>query len=170
MGVANYRLRYAPHQRSPHPAPTSTSHHYQVGAELLGPHHYLLVSLPAPHVRLRHICSRAFHSLDLGLQQGTRAPVEVLLGDARRQGDQVPADGGAVEYPPCVCHVQLGAGSLDQLRRRLGGFRRGAEAGYRDVEAEISEHTGQHQVPAQGAAGTAQAEEATGGTVEEASS
>ena len=37
-------------------------------------------------------------------------------------------------------------------------------------EAEISEQTGQHQVPAQGAAGTAQSEEATGGTVEEASS
>ncbi|WP_328873811.1 nitrate- and nitrite sensing domain-containing protein [Streptomyces sp. NBC_00287] len=41
----------------------------------------------------------------------------------------------------------------DALRRRLGGFRRGAEAGYRDVQAEIAE-----------------SEEATGGTVEEASS
>lgn len=44
-------------------------------------------------------------------------------------------------------------GSVDgeALRRRLGGFRRGAQAGYRDVKAEI-------------------AEESTGGTVEEASS
>ncbi|GGW33642.1 histidine kinase [Streptomyces lucensis JCM 4490] len=42
----------------------------------------------------------------------------------------------------------------EALRRRLGGFRRGAEAGYRDVEAEITAHT----------------TEATGGTTEEASS
>ncbi|WAZ24095.1 nitrate- and nitrite sensing domain-containing protein [Streptomyces cinnabarinus] len=50
----------------------------------------------------------------------------------------------------------------DALRRRLGGFRRGAEAGYRDVEAEIAEQTGRTTAP--------QSEEATGGTVEEASS
>ncbi|MFF8995191.1 nitrate- and nitrite sensing domain-containing protein [Streptomyces sp. NPDC014983] len=42
----------------------------------------------------------------------------------------------------------------EALRRRLGGFRRGAQAGYRDVEAEIADHS----------------EEATGGPVEEASS
>ncbi|MDO0925746.1 nitrate- and nitrite sensing domain-containing protein [Streptomyces sp. TG1A-8] len=42
----------------------------------------------------------------------------------------------------------------EALRRRLGGFRKGAQAGYRDVEAEIASHTG----------------EATGGTAEEASS
>ncbi|WP_230396355.1 sensor histidine kinase [Streptomyces blattellae] len=79
------------------------------------------------------------------------------------------------------------SGSVDAeaLRRRLGGFRRGAEAGYRDVEAEIAEKTGQNQIPATRAphdphaadatqaaqaAQAAQAEEATGGTVEEASS
>jgi signal transduction histidine kinase len=61
------------------------------------------------------------------------------------------------------------AGSVDAdaLRRRLGGFRRGAEAGRRDVEAEIAERTGPDQASA-AAAGTT--EEATGGTVEEASS
>ncbi|MEU1705014.1 nitrate- and nitrite sensing domain-containing protein [Streptomyces sp. NPDC005706] len=42
----------------------------------------------------------------------------------------------------------------DALRRRLGGFRQGAQAGYRDVEAEIAQRT----------------EDSTGGTVEEASS
>ncbi|MFF3333670.1 nitrate- and nitrite sensing domain-containing protein [Streptomyces sp. NPDC002888] len=70
------------------------------------------------------------------------------------------------------------AGSVDAeaLRRRLGGFRRGAEAGYRDVEAEIAEKTGQNQVPpAPGEATSpapqhAHAEDDTGGTVEEASS
>ncbi|MFI7403215.1 nitrate- and nitrite sensing domain-containing protein [Streptomyces sp. NPDC049541] len=55
----------------------------------------------------------------------------------------------------------------DALRRRLGGFRTGAQAGYRAVEAEIAEQTAQNQMP-----GTAPAvsEETTGGTVEEASS
>ncbi|MEU9441071.1 nitrate- and nitrite sensing domain-containing protein [Streptomyces sp. NPDC048304] len=42
----------------------------------------------------------------------------------------------------------------EALRRRLGGFRQGAQAGYRDVEAEIAERT----------------ENVTGGTAEEASS
>lgn len=51
----------------------------------------------------------------------------------------------------------------EALRRRLGGFRRGAEAGHRDVEAEIAEQTGQTRTPAH-------SEEATGGTPEEASS
>ncbi|MFH8973917.1 nitrate- and nitrite sensing domain-containing protein [Streptomyces sp. NPDC017890] len=61
------------------------------------------------------------------------------------------------------------AGSVDAdaLRRRLGGFRRGAEAGRRDVEAELADRTGHNQAP-NAAAGTT--EEATGGTVEEASS
>ncbi|MFI1503790.1 nitrate- and nitrite sensing domain-containing protein [Streptomyces sp. NPDC020597] len=68
----------------------------------------------------------------------------------------------------------------DALRRRLGGFRRGAEAGYRDVEAEIAERTGQNRVPSPSAEpdaprraaqeAHAHAEEDTGGTVEEASS
>ncbi|MEU6463764.1 nitrate- and nitrite sensing domain-containing protein [Streptomyces sp. NPDC046976] len=42
----------------------------------------------------------------------------------------------------------------EALRRRLGGFRRGAQAGYRDVEAENEDHS----------------EDTTGGPVEEASS
>jgi hypothetical protein len=54
----------------------------------------------------------------------------------------------------------------EALRRRLGGFRSGAEAGYRDVETEIAEKTAGHRRPA----GYAHAEEATGGTAEEASS
>ncbi|MFC8146583.1 nitrate- and nitrite sensing domain-containing protein [Streptomyces paradoxus] len=64
------------------------------------------------------------------------------------------------------------SGSVDAeaLRRRLGGFRQGAQAGYREVEAEIAERTASHQRPATGAAGPAEPEEATGGTVEEASS
>ncbi|MER6107117.1 sensor histidine kinase [Streptomyces hirsutus] len=62
------------------------------------------------------------------------------------------------------------SGSVDAevLRRRLGGFRRGAEAGRRDVEVEITEETGPHRTPS--TAVTATSEEATGGTVEEATS
>nr|WP_053670641.1 nitrate- and nitrite sensing domain-containing protein [Streptomyces sp. NRRL B-1140] len=64
------------------------------------------------------------------------------------------------------------SGSVDAeaLRRRLGGFRQGAQAGYRDVEAEIAERTASHQRPDTGAARPAGSEESTGGTVEEASS
>lgn len=50
----------------------------------------------------------------------------------------------------------------EALRRRLGGFRRGVEAGFRDVEAEIAEKTGQTRKPEEAA-------ETTGGTSEEAS-
>ncbi|MET9763578.1 nitrate- and nitrite sensing domain-containing protein [Streptomyces sp. NPDC006372] len=64
------------------------------------------------------------------------------------------------------------SGSVDAeaLRRRLGGFRQGAQAGYREVEAEIAEQTASHKRPATGTSGPAESEEATGGTVEEASS
>ena len=74
-----------------------------------------------------------------------------------------------ITAPATTPRPRSGSVDAEAIRRRLGGFRRGAEAGYRDVEAEIAEETGQHKAPARGAAGTAQAE-ATGGTVEEASS
>ncbi|WP_225823273.1 nitrate- and nitrite sensing domain-containing protein [Streptomyces naphthomycinicus] len=68
---------------------------------------------------------------------------------------------------PAAPPRQRGTGvDAEALRRRLGGFRRGAEAGYRDVEAEIIEQTAGHQRPTS----YAHAEEATGGTAEEASS
>ncbi|MEU7562094.1 sensor histidine kinase [Streptomyces eurythermus] len=65
--------------------------------------------------------------------------------------------------PPRQRNTRIDA---EALRRRLGGFRSGAEAGYRDVETEIAEKTAGHRRPA----GYAHAEEATGGTAEEASS
>ncbi|WP_404192485.1 sensor histidine kinase [Streptomyces tauricus] len=52
----------------------------------------------------------------------------------------------------------------EALRRRLGGFHRGASEGRRDVEAEIAEQTSELQTPA------AHAVETKGDTVEEASS
>ncbi|MFE2585064.1 hypothetical protein ACFXGE_34450, partial [Streptomyces sp. NPDC059378] len=88
------------------------------------------------------------------------------------------------------------SGSVDAeaLRRRLGGFRRGAEAGHREVAAEIAEQTGRNELPTAAAAQSAEpavparpaapaapatpatparnavGDEATGGTVEEARS
>jgi len=63
-----------------------------------------------------------------------------------------------------------GTVDAEALRRRLGGFRKGAEAGYRDVEAEIAERTGQNKAPDTPAEARTESEAATGGTVEEASS
>ncbi|BCL22971.1 nitrate- and nitrite sensing domain-containing protein [Streptomyces tuirus] len=75
-----------------------------------------------------------------------------------------------ITAPSTAPRQRSGSVDADALRRRLGGFRQGAQAGYREVEAEIAERTASHQRPATGAAGPAEPEEATGGTVEEASS
>ncbi|WP_235618032.1 sensor histidine kinase [Streptomyces sp. CB02400] len=72
-----------------------------------------------------------------------------------------------ITAPVAAPRPRTGAVDAEALRRRLGGFRRGADAGRRDVEAELAERTGGHQAPS-GPAGTS--EETTGGTVEEASS
>jgi signal transduction histidine kinase len=68
-----------------------------------------------------------------------------------------------ITAPAQAPRQRTGSVDAEALRRRLGGFRQGAQAGFREVEAEIAERTGQHEAPAE-------SEEATGGTVEEASS
>jgi hypothetical protein len=77
-----------------------------------------------------------------------------------------------ITAPASAPRQRSGSVDAEALRRRLGGFRRGAEAGYRDVEAEIAEQTGQNKVPSPQVPqeAHAHAEEDTGGTVEEASS
>ncbi|MFE0446748.1 sensor histidine kinase [Streptomyces fungicidicus] len=72
-----------------------------------------------------------------------------------------------ITAPAAAPRRRAGAVDADALRRRLGGFRRGADAGRRDVEAELAERTGDHRTPSGPDAAT---EETTGGTVEEASS
>jgi len=72
-----------------------------------------------------------------------------------------------ITAPAAAPRQRAGAVDADALRRRLGGFRRGADAGRRDVEAELAERTGDHRTPSGPDAAT---EETTGGTVEEASS
>ncbi|MEU0191893.1 nitrate- and nitrite sensing domain-containing protein [Streptomyces afghaniensis] len=75
-----------------------------------------------------------------------------------------------ITAPTTAPRQRTGSVDAEALRRRLGGFRQGAQAGYRDVEAEIAERTASHKRPDTGAARPAESEEATGGTVEEASS
>lgn len=72
-----------------------------------------------------------------------------------------------ITAPTAAPRPRTGSVDAEALRRRLGGFRRGADAGRRDVEAELAERTGGHQEPSDPAATS---EETTGGTVEEASS
>ncbi|WP_037851887.1 nitrate- and nitrite sensing domain-containing protein [Streptomyces sp. NRRL S-340] len=73
-----------------------------------------------------------------------------------------------ITTPAQAPRQRTGSVDAEALRRRLGGFRRGAQAGYRDVEAEIADQTAQNRRPTP--ATRTQAEQSTGGTVEEASS
>jgi hypothetical protein len=109
---------------------------------------------------------------------GNDSPAE---GEAEAEHERVPDDQltdkglpkrtPKLTEPTSVPRPRSGNVDADALRRRLGGFRRGAEAGYRDVEVEIAEHTGQTKAPAEAPAREpAPSEAATGGTVEEASS
>ncbi|MEU0384955.1 sensor histidine kinase [Streptomyces chartreusis] len=75
-----------------------------------------------------------------------------------------------ITTPAQAPRQRTGSVDAEALRRRLGGFRQGAQAGYRDVEAEIAERTASHQRPDTHTSPPAESEEATGGTVEEASS
>ncbi|MGW3105795.1 sensor histidine kinase [Streptomyces sp. NPDC001100] len=104
----------------------------------------------------------------------SRADGEAEAEHTRADEDPVTAKGlpkrtPKITQPAQAPRQRTGTVDAEALRRRLGGFRAGASAGYRDVEAEIAERTGQNPVPAPRGA-TAPSEEATGGTVEEASS
>ncbi|MER6436207.1 nitrate- and nitrite sensing domain-containing protein [Streptomyces sp. NPDC001185] len=82
-----------------------------------------------------------------------------------------------ISAPAPAPRARVGGVDAEALRRRLGGFHRGATEGRRDVEAEIAEHTAQTRTPGTpdgpGSAPPHQAPDAvdaSGGTVEEASS
>ncbi|WP_458245648.1 nitrate- and nitrite sensing domain-containing protein [Streptomyces sp. MAI_2237] len=110
-----------------------------------------------------------------GSAHSRTAPEPEAAGEHPRTPDEeepVTAKGLPKRTPKITAPNQAprprsGSVDADALRRRLGGFRRGAEAGFRDVQAEIAEQTGQTQAPG---TESATSEEATGGTVEEASS
>ncbi|MEU0578398.1 nitrate- and nitrite sensing domain-containing protein [Streptomyces griseoincarnatus] len=87
-------------------------------------------------------------------------------GDGSVDDEPVTAKGLPKRTPKITAPVapprpRSGSVDAEALRRRLGGFRRGADAGRRDVEAELA---------AERPRGDDTTEEATGGTVEEASS
>ncbi len=87
-------------------------------------------------------------------------------GDGAVDGEPVTAKGLPKRTPKITAPVapprpRSGSVDAEALRKRLGGFRRGADAGRRDVEAELA---------AERPRGGDTTEEATGGTVEEASS
>ncbi|MGW6735999.1 sensor histidine kinase [Streptomyces sp. NPDC055013] len=109
--------------------------------------------------------------------QGPPAPDDATEGEAEAVHERVPdeadepvTDKGLPKRTPKITapaqapRPRTGTVDADALRRRLGGFRQGAAAGYRDVQAEIAEHTGQNPAP------STETEAATGGTAEEASS
>ncbi|MDT0611633.1 sensor histidine kinase [Streptomyces lancefieldiae] len=117
---------------------------------------------------------RAADAYAIGPDAHDRTPDE----DATRSGESEPTgtvtDKGLPKRTPKLATPTsvprprtTGSVDAEALRRRLGGFRRGAEAGRRDVEAEIADRTAPHEAPSAPAGTT---EEATGGTVEEASS
>ncbi|WP_327317803.1 sensor histidine kinase [Streptomyces sp. NBC_01235] len=124
-------------------------------------------------------------ALDYASATGGAGGSESVDGEAEtehtRPSDEPLTDKGLPKRTPKITtpaqapRQRSGSVDAEALRRRLGGFRRGAEAGYREVEAEVAERTGQNKVPAPQAPQRAQeahahAEEDTGGTVEEASS
>ncbi|MET9410760.1 nitrate- and nitrite sensing domain-containing protein [Streptomyces sp. NPDC002935] len=109
--------------------------------------------------------------------------------DARLTDKGLPKRTPKISAPAAAPRPRVGGVDADALRRRLGGFHRGAVEGRRDVEAEIADRTAETPTPAgqtpsapvptaHAAAGhaptahqlNAQDVEASGGTVEEASS
>lgn len=102
--------------------------------------------------------------------------------EAERVTDKgLPKRTPKISAPAAVPRPRVGGVDAEALRRRLGGFHRGATEGRRDVEAEIAEQTAQTPTPHHTARNTAQdqaqdavrqqdAVDASGGTVEEASS
>ncbi|MCW7946594.1 histidine kinase [Streptomyces hygroscopicus] len=83
-----------------------------------------------------------------------------------------------ISAPAPAARPRTGGVDAEALRRRLGGFHRGAKEGYRHVEAEIADHAGESRTPGHRSTappqnatpGTAQDVDTSGGTVEEASS
>ncbi|MGX1091295.1 signal transduction histidine kinase [Streptomyces albogriseolus] len=118
-------------------------------------------------------------------EPGDPAPRPSLAGDAEGGPEHARVADGPVDEEPVtakglpkrtpkitapVAPPRPRSGSVDAeaLRRRLGGFRQGADAGRRDVEAELAAERSRGDRTPSGTDATT--EEATGGTVEEASS
>ncbi|MFI6489929.1 nitrate- and nitrite sensing domain-containing protein [Streptomyces sp. NPDC050564] len=130
---------------------------------------------PAPEVRIP--AQTTTDPYAIGPDTHERVPDE----GPRLTDKGLPKRTPKISAPPPVPRPRTGGVDAEALRRRLGGFHRGAMEGRRDVEAEIAEQTAEMNAPAaQGPAAHAPAGptsnahaqdvEASGGTVEEASS
>ncbi|MET8895698.1 sensor histidine kinase [Streptomyces albogriseolus] len=100
-------------------------------------------------------------------------PEHARVADGPLDEEPVTAKGLPKRTPKITAPVapprpRSGSVDAEALRRRLGGFRRGADAGRRDVEAELAAEQSRGDRTPSGTDATT--EEATGGTVEEASS
>ncbi|UUU30936.1 nitrate- and nitrite sensing domain-containing protein [Streptomyces sp. CA-210063] len=106
-------------------------------------------------------------------------PAEVSRADAEGPRAEEPprlTDKGLPKRTPRITaptptapRPRAGGVNAEQLRRRLGGFHRGAKEGRRDVEAEIAEQSGETRMPVTHEYRT-EAVDTTGGTSEEESS
>ncbi|MFI6336849.1 nitrate- and nitrite sensing domain-containing protein [Streptomyces sp. NPDC050535] len=94
----------------------------------------------------------------------------VADADERITDKGLPKRTPKISAPVAAPRPRAGGVDADALRRRLGGFHRGAQEGRREVEAEIADRTAELNTPADAAPPRAQDVEPSGGTVEEASS
>ncbi|MEU6575366.1 nitrate- and nitrite sensing domain-containing protein [Streptomyces sp. NPDC046805] len=96
--------------------------------------------------------------------QASEAPA--AAGEDAQTDKGLPKRTPKITAPAQAPRQRTGSVDAEALRRRLGGFHRGAAAGQRDVQAEIAAETARNPLPhaAPHDAG------ASGGTVEEASS
>jgi hypothetical protein len=145
---------------------------------------------PVPDVALPAQATTDPYATTTDPYAGTPDPYAIGPDSHERVSDEEPervTDKGLpkrtpkISAPAPVPRPRVGGVDAEALRRRLGGFHRGATDGRRDVEAEIAEQTGQTPTPhdtarntapdqAQGAVRQQDAVDASGGTVEEASS
>ncbi|MEV5167005.1 nitrate- and nitrite sensing domain-containing protein [Streptomyces werraensis] len=119
-------------------------------------------SAPAPEA----VPAPGGHAPDTSVGDAAGRPEHARVADGSVDEEPVTAKGLPKRTPKITAPVapprpRSGSVDAEALRRRLGGFRRGADAGRRDVEAELA---------AERSRGDVTTEEATGGTVEEASS
>ncbi|GAB2329453.1 sensor histidine kinase [Streptomyces variabilis] len=156
----------SPSAPAPEAAPASGSHASERAVPAPGDHER---AVPAPE---GHAPDRAVPAPG-GHAPGTAAPdtpagrpEHARVADGAVDEEPVTDKGLPKRTPKITAPVapprpRSGSVDAEALRKRLGGFRRGADAGRRDVEAELA---------AERPRGDDTTEEATGGTVEEASS
>ncbi|MEU1534076.1 sensor histidine kinase [Streptomyces fagopyri] len=131
-------------------------------------------AVPAPHTVPAPRAATDPDPYAIGPDAHDRAPDD----EPERVTDKgLPKRTPKISAPAPAPRARAGGVDAEALRRRLGGFHRGATEGRRDVEAEIAEHTAQTRDPGTpdgpGSAPPHQAPDAvdaSGGTVEEASS